>query len=80
MIPECIDFRSRRIEVLSMAMIMASRNEPDAEQGPLDFESRQVVEKKWRRGQESNLHSLAAGGFQVVTRGVNLILPLRTNQ
>ena len=34
-----------------------------------------MVEKKWRRGQESNLHSLAAGGFQ--DRCNTIMRPLR---
>ncbi len=35
---------------------------------------------KWRRGQDSNLHSLSAGGFQDRTLGLNLIQPPRINQ
>src|SRR5437667_10001029 len=33
------------------------------------------VEKNWRRGQESNLHSLSAGGFQ--DRCTTIMRPLR---
>jgi len=39
-----------------------------------------VTEKKWRRVQDSNLHSLSAGGFQDGTVGLNLIRSSRINQ
>jgi hypothetical protein len=38
------------------------------------------VQKKWRRGQDSNLHSLSAGGFQDRKVGLNLIRPPRIYQ
>jgi len=33
----------------------------------------ELVDLKWRRGQDSNLHSLSAGGFQDRKVGLNLI-------
>jgi hypothetical protein len=39
-----------------------------------------AMESKWRRGQDSNLHSLSAGGFQDRTVGLNLIQPPRIYQ
>ena len=38
------------------------------------------MESKWRRGQDSNLHSLSAGGFQDRAVGLNLIRPPRIYQ
>jgi len=40
----------------------------------------EVVQKEWRRGQDSNLHSLSAGGFQDRRVGLNLIQPPRIYQ
>ena len=39
-----------------------------------------LVEKKWRRGQDSNLHILSDGGFQDLKVALNLTLRLSIYQ